>query len=231
MSMEREQIGDCTLYRGDALEMMSRLKDVEAVVMDPPYGHGWKGIDAHSPGQKRWTKRFAGHLHGYNTPFHPQPWLAIGTQHILWGANHYADQLPPSGGWLVWDKRDAAFQNDFSDCELAWTDLARTARLFRYLWHGLCRAGAIGDHLHPNQKPIALMRWCIEKTTGVVLDPFAGSFTTGVACMHLGRQFIGIEMDPAYFDLGCQRLMKAYAQPELFHPPRSTVGLRQEQLL
>lgn len=230
MGIEMEQIGLCTLYCGNAYEIGVGLM-ADAVIMDPPYGHGWQGIDSASPGRRRWTKRSTCHLLGYTIPFTPQPWLKVGTQHILWGANHYADQLSPSGGWLVWDKRDRQIQNNFSDCEMAWTDLAGSARLFRYLWNGLCRAGEIGDHLHPNQKPLALMRWCVEKTHGVVLDPFAGSFTTGVACLQLGRRFIGIEIERKYFDLGCQRLLAASRQLELFPPPPALAAPSQERLL
>jgi DNA modification methylase len=69
---------------------------------------------------------------------------------------------------------------------------------------------------HPTQKPIDLMQWLIEKTTGTILDPFMGSGTTGVACVKLGRRFIGIEIEPKYFDIACRRIEAAYKQPDLF---------------
>jgi site-specific DNA-methyltransferase (adenine-specific)/modification methylase len=212
MAYEMEQIGPCTLYRGDALEVLPTLSEVEAVVTDPPYGHGWKGIASAAPSRRRWTKRQTCNLAGYDTPFAPTPWLAVGRQHILWGANHYMDRLPASAGWMVWDKRVGKGDNRLSDAELAWTDVCQSVRIFRYLWNGLCRAGEIGEHWHPNQKPIALMRWCVSKTTGTVLDPFMGSGTTGVACVQLGRPFIGIEIEPRYFDSACQRITDGQRQ-------------------
>lgn len=76
-----------------------------------------------------------------------------------------------------------------------------------------------GNEHHPTQKPIDLMRNIVEWTSGVVFDPFMGSGTTGVACAKLGRKFIGIEMDEDYFNIACDRIRKAYAQPDLFIAP------------
>jgi DNA modification methylase len=69
---------------------------------------------------------------------------------------------------------------------------------------------------HPAQKPVALMRWCVAKTNGLVIDPFMGSGTTGVACMNLSRKFIGIEIEPKYFDIACERITNAQRQERLF---------------
>jgi len=97
------------------------------------------------------------------------------------------------------------------------------ARLFSYCANG----GFIAKEkrVHPTQKPVAVMQWCVNFTTGTVLDPFMGSGTTGVACANLGRNFIGIEMDERYFDIACKRIEQAYLQPRLFEdkeiePPR-----------
>jgi site-specific DNA-methyltransferase (adenine-specific)/modification methylase len=96
----------------------------------------------------------------------------------LWGADHYYHQLPPAGAWLVWDKRDGSTSDDHADCEMAWTNIPGPARLWSQKWRGVIRAGeenvVHGPKCHPAQKPAALMQWCVEKTTGVVLDPFMG---------------------------------------------------------
>lgn len=85
-------------------------------------------------------------------------------------------------------------------------------------------AGETNSRLHPTQKPVGIMGWCVEKTDGIVLDPFMGSGTTGVACAKLGRKFIGIEIEPKYFDIACERIQKAYDQPDLFvEPPAKAV--------
>lgn len=99
-------------------------------------------------------------------------------------------------------------ENDFADCELAWTNLDRAVRRIVHQWHGMIRKGG-ENRDHPTQKPVGVMQWCLgwlPDTARVILDPFAGSGTTGVACLRLGRKFIGIEKDPTYFALACERL-------------------------
>jgi DNA modification methylase len=80
---------------------------------------------------------------------------------------------------------------------------------------------------HPTQKPEGVMKWCIEQLPdgcATILDPFMGSGTTGVACAKMGRKFIGIEREPEYFEIACDRIRKAYAQPDLFlEPPKKPV--------
>ena len=144
---------------------------------------------------------------------------------IFWGGNHYASRLPDSRGWLVWDKRgDPKFygKTTFSDCELAWTKGAgNAARMYKQIWNGIVREGEPAKvnqgRQHPTQKPVRLMEWCIGFfPDSVILDPFMGSGTTGVACANLGRKFIGIEIEPKYFDIACERIEMAYAQGRLF---------------
>lgn len=134
---------------------------------------------------------------------------------IIWGGNYFTDYLPPTMQWLVWDKG----QRDFSlaDCEFAWSSQEKASRIFDYP-----RSRALQDGKeHPTQKPLALMKWCLEflPKAETVLDPFMGSGTTGVACVKLGRKFIGIELDPKYFDIACRRIEEAYKQPSLFIEP------------
>jgi site-specific DNA-methyltransferase (adenine-specific)/modification methylase len=226
--MEREQIGACTLLRGDCLEVLPTL-EAHAMVSDPPYGIrlDWtkdrRRISTLAWSQKHpsacpdpWTHAMTGDTH----PFDPRPWLHI-PQIILWGGHLFAG-LPPARGWLVWDKRCGSTPDSSGDAELAWTNLDTVVRIHRQLWRGVIRAGeenaVRGMKLHPCQKPIALMRWCIRMTTGLVLDPYMGSGTTGLACVELGRPFLGVEIEPRYFDIACQRITDAYAQPDLFVP-------------
>jgi DNA modification methylase len=117
--------------------------------------------------------------------------------------------------WLVWDKGTAG---DGSDCELAWTNLAKdSVRRFFYLWNGFRKAHP-ESRQHPTQKPVALLGWCLDQLpSGIqtVLDPFAGSGSLALACIARGQHAILIERDPGYFDYACRRVEKAYAQPEL----------------
>jgi site-specific DNA-methyltransferase (adenine-specific)/modification methylase len=164
---------------------------------------------------------------GDDQPFDPAPWLHY-PQVILWGAQHYASRLPDGRGWLVWDKRCGPRVNDQGDGELAWTNLPQVVRIHRQLWMGLFRQGEEAPSrerkVHPTQKPVALMAWCVQMTRGLVLDPYMGSGTTGLACLRLGRPFIGIEIDPTYFATACRRLAQEAAQLALFPPQEEVYG-------
>ena len=223
--IRKEQIGDCTLYQGDCLEIMPTLGPVDAVVTDPPYGIGEKwgrqqvgknGKSVLWDGSDDWDFK--------TEPERLNAAIALSKDAIIWGGNYY--NLPPSRGYLVWDKGQRRFSN--ADSELAWCKSPITPRTF-----DMTRVDAFanqGEHkIHPTQKPTGLMLWCVEKTKGTVLDPFMGSGTTGVACAKLGRKFIGIELEEKYFDIAVERIRKAYDQPDLFvEPPTKPV---QESLI
>ncbi len=120
--------------------------------------------------------------------------------------------MPPSPGWIVWDKLNGA--NDFADCELAWTSYRRAVRKIAYMWNGMIKQKP-EERFHPTQKPLAVMLWVIENYTkpgDTILDPFMGSGTTGVACVQLGRNFIGIEIDARYFAIAQKRIADAEKQ-------------------
>lgn len=214
-----------TLYLGDCLDILPTLGKVDAVVTDPPYGigysHGvWGGCLAGAT-------RFDHHpITGDSEPFDPAPFLGYG-QVVMFGGNHYADRLPPSPCWLVWDKRDGIGSNDQADCEMAWTNFDRPARLKRHLWNGMLKASERGEpRVHPTQKPIEVMAWCVGlvDSGATVLDPFMGSGTTGVACARTGRDFIGIEIGPGYFEIAVKRIKAALAQPSLFAQETKAIG-------
>jgi site-specific DNA-methyltransferase (adenine-specific)/modification methylase len=214
------------LICGDALELAARLagrKDV-AIVSDPPYGiarHRLGGdckstvplSRGRAPRPKPWAP-----IVGDDRPFDPVPWLAFPWV-ILWGANYYAHRLPPSRCWLVWDKREGTTPDNGADVELAWCSVDGVARCHRQLWRGLVMRGEENGkpRLHSAQKPVALMRWCIErlklKPGTVVVDPYMGSGTTGVAAVQLGLPFIGCEIDPTHFATARRRIAAATPVP------------------
>jgi len=208
-----ETIGDARLILGDCREVLPTLGKVDAVVTDPPYGIGY----VH--GGRRGKLARGVSIIGDDAPFDPSSFLGF-SRVVLFGANHFADKLPASANWLIWDKRDGVCRNDQADCEMAWTNLKGPARLIRHLWSGVLKDSERGEiRVHPTQKPIAVMQWVIEQatdTTHTILDPFMGSGTTGVACAKLGREFIGIEIDASYFAIACRRIDDAYKQPRLF---------------
>ncbi|MES2782606.1 MAG: DNA methyltransferase [Pseudomonadota bacterium] len=224
-----ETIGNAVLYNADCRDVLPTLGKVDAVVTDPPYGIGAdeaakkaaeqrKAAQAKPLGQR--TKAGRGWADYGETNWdteRPPPEifgliLEAGKNQIIWGGNYFTDLLPPTMQWLVWDKG----QRDFSlaDCEFAWSSQQRAARIFNY-----ARAKALLDGKeHPTQKPIALMKWCIEilPKPQTILDPFMGSGTTGIAAVQMGRKFIGIEREPKYFDIAAKRIEQAQRQGDLF---------------
>lgn len=142
---------------------------------------------------------------------------------IIWGANHLADVLGKHPGALIWDKKCKNGWNDtFSDAEIAACSSITRAKVYRHLWVGALRKGS-EVRRHPTAKPLALMEWCLEFLPNAksILDPFMGSGTTLVACVKAGLRGIGIEREPKYFDIACERIQKAYDQPDLFiEPPK-----------
>lgn len=196
-----ERIGGQRLILGDCLEVMPLLGLVDAVLTDPPYGIG-AARGAHSNlrmADKSWDDCPADLSLIPNVPS------------IIWGGNYF--DLPPSRCFLFWDKHPVP--PSYAAGELAWTNLDRNAAK----WCG--RLGdlvAVKDRSHPTQKPVPLMEWCLGflPDAKTILDPFMGSGTTLVACQKLGRQGIGIELDPEYFDIACRRVEEAARQPDLF---------------
>jgi DNA modification methylase len=205
------KIGDCDLYLGDCLEVMPSLGKVDAVVTDPPYGIGRDG------------KSVSTSSHGGHKGYDAKGWDALRPEmalrlissldfpKIIWGGNYFADLFPAGEKWLSWDKGQRISQ---SDCELAYTNLKGALRVFTLNRVSLMIDGAV----HPTQKPVALMQWCLGflPNAETILDPFMGSGTTLVACAKLGRKGIGIELDPDYFEIACKRVQAAYDQPDLF---------------
>lgn len=199
-------IGDCTLYCGDCLEILPTLGKVDAVVTDPPYGIGINKSNRLSV-----SRGFGGDI--WDEQPADMSWLLpMDVPAIVWGGNYF--DFPPTRAPLVWDKNNAG--RDFADFEMAWCNLDMVARRIVYRPMNMD-----GGKQHPTQKPVAVMEWCISflPDAQTILDPFMGSGTTGVACAKMGRKFIGIELEPKYFDIACKRIEDAYAQPDLFVEP------------
>ncbi len=176
-----------------------------ALVTDPPYGIGankqtlGSGKKDFHRGDADWDAEVPD----------IRPLLSMGCKAIIWGGNYFADILPANNHWLIWHKVNDGLS--FSECEMAWTNLGKQVRHLSHHWGGESKQ-------HPTQKPLRVMKWCIGFLTEneTILDPFMGSGTTGVACAKLGRKFIGIEIEPKYFDIACKRIQAAYDQPDMF---------------
>jgi site-specific DNA-methyltransferase (adenine-specific) len=203
-------IGNATLYLGDCMEILPTLAKVDALITDPPYGIGelWdrprkhhKGDSALCVGAEDWDAT--------TNPDALQLAISKAGKAIVWGGNYYP--LWPSRGYLVWDKMQ---KFSGAESELAWCSWAQAPRTFRYARAQLAHHET---KEHPAQKPLPLMVWCLtlmpEATS--ILDPFMGSGTTGVAAAQCGKSFIGMERDPAYFEIACRRIEEAHKQVPL----------------
>ena len=226
MGVRIEHIGDATLYLGDCLEVMPTLGIVDAVVADPPYGIlAITGDAAKGRSKPEWGMWGGGREWDAATSPALSAALQLAKNAIVWGGNYYP--LPPKRGWLIWDKIVRNFSS--GHVEMAWTTIEQPTRAFNYAHGELANEGKY----HPTQKPVPLMEWCLGflPDAQTILDPFMGSGTTGVACAKLGRKFIGIEIDPGYFDIACRRIEDAYRQRDLFVAPPSEPAMTQAPLL
>ena len=201
------ECGTVTLYCGDCLEILPTLApgSVDAVVTDPPYGifnHGG-----------RWGKK-SDLLWDQKRPCIDT--LLECEEVFVWGGNYF--ELPPSRGWLVWHKRDAV--PSAASVELCWTSKDMNSRLVDVTISSTNpeRCG------HPTQKPLEVMLFTFRHCNGTsVLDPFMGSGTTGVACVRLGRRFIGIELEPKYYAIAKQRIQDELDRVKFLEPPKREV--------
>lgn len=198
------------LIHGDCMEYMATLKNNEfdLAVVDPPYGIGV-------------SKRMVGAgVFGPNPNYKIKQWddqipsvdyfvelMRVSKRQIIWGGNYF--DLPPSSCWLVWDKMNG--ENNFADCELAWTSLKTAVRQFRFRWQGMLQGDMKNKQkrIHPTQKPIQLYQWIFDKYAQKdwrILDTHLGSGSSAIAAHDCGLDFVGIELDGDYFKAAKNRL-------------------------
>lgn len=199
-----------TIYHGDCRQIVPELGSFDLLLTDPPYG------------VKR-DKGFGG-FGGFGKPiprrqFESDNWdssrpdnslfaiiLAAAPLAIIWGGNFFADILPQSTHWIFWDKLQT--MPTFGDGEIAWTNSSRKSiKKVTVEWNGLL--GKEKTRHHATQKPLSLITWCIEnysKASETILDPFAGSGTTGRAAKDLRRKAVLIELEEKYCEIAAQRM-------------------------
>lgn len=213
--------GRFTIYQGDSRELLDQVGrvGVSAIVTDPPYGINYEASRYET---KKSETAFSGVITGDANEFDPAHLLTLDVPKVLWGGNNFAHQLPP-GGWLCWDKRvgagaDRMFGAPF---EMAWCSDRAKFKMLRCQHGGVVNADGHGiKRVHPTQKPIRVMEWCMAdvlklKPDSLVLDPYCGSGTTGVACIRLGHRFIGIEIEEKFCKVAVDRIKQELSQPRL----------------
>jgi len=224
MTFEKLELcgGRAVIYRGDCREVLPTLGRVDAIITDPPYGIGWCG---HNGSTLKWDaiQNDTGNLDIRGILKHE------GTV-IAFGANCYPEQLPHRGRWICWDKRtvESADRMLGSPFELAWCNkTSGYDRIYRVMHGGVVNADGSEQRVHPTQKPVVLFRMILDDHTdkdAIILDPFMGSGTTGVAAIQTGRRFIGIEIDKGYWEIARDRIARAekpltYQSPKVVDAP------------
>lgn len=198
------------VIRGDCLEYLNKMKDKEfnAVITDPNYGIGESAYRVASRENLAKATDY-GDFDWDNEPADQRAIdhiLRVSEKQVIFGGNYFV--LPPTSCWIIWDKVNGS--NDFADCEMAWTNLKSATRLFRHQWNGFLRETERKKRVHPSQKPVALMRFCISKLNlapgSTILDPYAGSGSVGIAAILAGHNYIAIEKDERYCKIMKERL-------------------------
>jgi hypothetical protein len=243
MSYKRKEvIGDCTLYLGDCLEVMPTLGSVDHVICDPPYEDFMHNAKAAANRRIRTDGRTEIKPLDFKSINDIRPIVVRLVSEITkaWaiffctpeGVAKWADEINQSP---MKYKRACTWVKPDSTPQLNGQCPAMGAENFVVAWsgEGFSKWNAGGKRgvythltnppdrtgLHPTEKPIKLMAEILRDFTNAyetILDPFMGSGTTGVACVKLGRKFIGIELDEKYFEIACRRIEEAYKQPDLF---------------
>jgi DNA modification methylase len=194
------------IYHGDCREIVPSLGKFDLLLTDPPYGIGADDRNKIlSRGKLAAPKDYGESNWDSETPSPETIAMCrcVCTIQIIWGGNYF--HLPPSKCWLFWDKLNG--ENDFADGELAWTNLNKAVRRKTHLWNGMIRKGQ-EDRFHPTQKPLDVIAWALSLAGDVqtILDPFAGSGTTGRAAKDLGRKCTMIEREEKYCEIAAKRM-------------------------
>ena len=182
------------LYNVDCMEFMRGLPDncYELAIVDPPYGIGEDGLKNHSRGKLAKSKKYIPKNWDKEPPNEAyfKELIRVSKNQIIWGANHFISKIPyDSSCWIVWDKENG--ENDFADCELAWTSFDTAVRRFSFRWHGMLQGNMKEkeERIHPTQKPVALYKWLLKnyaKDGDRILDTHGGSMSIAIACHDMG---------------------------------------------
>ena len=211
----------------DAIKALSDYPDkfFDLCIADPPYGIGWGNVANNfkrkssekwkSPKEKFYTLKDWDNQRPEKSAF--DDILRVSKKCIIWGGNYFTDLLPPSGGWLVWDK-GVSENMTLSKAELAWHNCKNSVDIIKYLWSGFRKCEVV-DRIHPTQKPVKLYEFCISKFSkpgDTILDPYLGSGSSAIAAYRTRRAFVGYEIDEEYYTAAVKRLDKERQQLKLF---------------
>jgi len=208
----------------DNMELMARYEDnyFDLAIVDPPYGIGesqrkrentksnkWKNPTKKIHNPKQWDLKTPTQNYFYEL-------FRVSKNQIIWGANYMTQNLPPSMGWIFWDKKNG--DSDFSDGELAYSSFKKGLRKFEWLWNGFQKQRP-EIRIHPTQKPVKLYEWLLmnyAKEGDKILDTHLGSGSIAIACHNLGFDLTACELDKEYYNAAIKRIEQHKAQIRMF---------------
>lgn len=206
---------------GDCMDGMKAFPDkyFDLAIVDPPYGIGENGGRNCSRSKlvpaKDYKPFYGGDIDAPNGDYFNEL-FRVSKNQIIFGANHFISRIPyDSHCWIVWDKQNG--ENDFADCELAWTSFKTAIRIFRFRWQGMLQGDMRFKELriHPTQKPVKLYEWILSryaKEGDKILDTHVGSASSLIACRRSNHHFVGFELDPDYYKQASERFEQETAQ-------------------
>jgi len=212
-------------YNCDNMEFMAKFPDghFELAIIDPPYGINESGQTNKSRGKLAAAKDYGNKNWDSSSPdiAYFTELKRVSKNQIIWGANHFIEKIPSadSACWIVWDKENG--ENDFADCELAYTNFKTAVRRYKFRWAGMLQ-GNMADkekRIHPTQKPVRLYEWLLAnyaKEGDKILDTHVGSGSSRIACHNLKFDFFGCELDEDYFKQAEARYQEHIRQETLF---------------
>ena len=211
-------------HNRDCLPEMMLMRDnqFDLAIVDPMYGLKENSY-RNDPTATKLAKvtEDNNHIWAYDAPDKEyfDQLLRVSKNQIIWGGNYFAHMLPPSSGWIVWDKVNQS--SNYADFELAWTSFRRGGRLFRFMWNGMLQ-GSPADgsrmqgnkklnekRIHPCQKPVQLYKWLLTKYANkndIILDTHLGSASIAIACLEMDYSLSGYEIDIQVFDNLTERI-------------------------
>lgn len=216
MNVQRNEYYNC-----DCMELLAALPDkfVDLAIVDPPYGIGEDGSKNYTRSKIATSYNYKA-FSGKDKESPPQEYFKelfrVSKNQVIFGANHFISKMPlDSACWIVWDKENG--ENDFADCELAWTSFKTAVRKFAFRWQGMLQGNMKRKEtrIHPTQKPVALYEWILSKYAqkgDLILDTHCGSASSLIACYRLGFDYIGCELDEEYYKISRKRLEDEKAQ-------------------
>jgi site-specific DNA-methyltransferase (adenine-specific) len=204
------------VYNEDCIQVMKRYPDkfFDLAVVDPPYGIGYDGqIKSTSKHGGRRAKEFKGWDNQTPEQDYWDELFRVSKNQIVWGANYFTEYLPPSMGWIFWDKGQRICN---SDGELAFSSFQRALRVYEV---NRVHITQHGDTQHPTQKPVKLYDWIFANYASegnLILDTHLGSGSSRIAANKAGLSFVGCEIDKEYFDAAEKRYNQFISQLRLF---------------